>query len=215
MTVDAWITVAVITAMVLVMAFNLAGPDLVLVGGLAVLLAAGVIAPNEAFLGLANSAVITVAVLYVVAAGVKETGALDWLARALGAPIERRIAEELAALAGPPRPSSCPRRPGERGGSGDDATINEPSRRGAYPEAPAPHIAACRDEDWSFVEAPHRFAWVEGQRVLVRPLDKPILRRFPGGRRAPAAASGARAGSPSDRRRAPGCSRPPCGSRRP
>ncbi|MCB9656451.1 MAG: SLC13 family permease [Sandaracinaceae bacterium] len=83
MTVDAWITVAVITAMVLVMAFNLAGPDLVLVGGLAVLLAAGVIAPNEAFLGLANSAVITVAVLYVVAAGVKETGALDWLARAL------------------------------------------------------------------------------------------------------------------------------------
>ncbi|MCA9660359.1 MAG: hypothetical protein KC486_18595 [Myxococcales bacterium] len=121
---------------------------------------------------------------------VNPSGQVDWLARALGAPIERRIAEELAALAGPPRPSSCPRRPGERGRSGDDASINEPRRRGAEPEAPAPHSAARRDEDGSFVEAPHRFAWVEGQRVLVRPLDKPILRRFPGGRRAPAAATG-------------------------
>lgn len=83
MTPDAWITVAVIALMVLVMAFNLAGPDLVLVGGLTILLAAGVILPAEAFAGMANSAVVTVGVLYVVAAGVKETGALDWLARAL------------------------------------------------------------------------------------------------------------------------------------
>jgi di/tricarboxylate transporter len=83
MTLDAWITIAVIALMVLVMAFNLAGPDLVLVGGLALLLGRGVIEPGEAFVGLANSAVVTVAVLYVVAAGVKETGALDWLARAL------------------------------------------------------------------------------------------------------------------------------------
>ncbi len=87
MTGDGWITVGVIVAMVVLMAANLAGPDLVLIGGVTLLLLAGVIEPSEAFVGFSNPAVITIAALFVVAAGVRETGGLDLAGRfVLGKP---------------------------------------------------------------------------------------------------------------------------------
>ena len=87
MTADGWITIAVIVGMVLVMAANVAGPDLVLLAGVTVLLLTGIIEPSEAFVGFSNPAVITIAALFVVAAGVKETGGLDLAARVvLGRP---------------------------------------------------------------------------------------------------------------------------------
>jgi di/tricarboxylate transporter len=87
MTGDGWITIAVIIGMVLVMAANLAGPDLVLIAGVTILLLAGIIEPAEAFTGFSNPAVVTIAALFVVAAGVKETGGLDLAARVvLGRP---------------------------------------------------------------------------------------------------------------------------------
>tara|TARA_R110002096_G_scaffold299040_2_gene493488 strand:+ start:3034 stop:4800 length:1767 start_codon:yes stop_codon:yes gene_type:complete len=57
--------------------------DLVLMAALALLLIAGVLTPPEALAGFANPGVITVAILYVVAAGLKETGAVQWIARRL------------------------------------------------------------------------------------------------------------------------------------
>ncbi|MGD8607297.1 MAG: anion permease, partial [Myxococcales bacterium] len=81
MSAEGWITIGVIVAMVLVMAANAAGPDLVLVAGVTVLLLTGVIEPSEALSGFSNPAVITIAALFVVAAGVKETGGLDLAAR--------------------------------------------------------------------------------------------------------------------------------------
>lgn len=58
-------------------------PDLVLVAAMAFLLIAGVLGPAEAFSGFGNPGVITIATLYVVAAGLKETGAVQWIARQL------------------------------------------------------------------------------------------------------------------------------------
>lgn len=58
-------------------------PDLVLVSAMAFLLFAGVLEPAEAFAGFGNPGVITIAILYVVAAGLKETGAVEWIARHL------------------------------------------------------------------------------------------------------------------------------------
>jgi len=90
MTAHSWITLAVVASTVAVMAANLAGPDMVLVAGLAVLVAAGVVSPEEAFRGFGHPAVVTIAALYVVAAGVRQTGGLDWVARrALGRPPSR------------------------------------------------------------------------------------------------------------------------------
>ncbi len=87
LTTDGWITIAVIVGMVLVMAANVAGPDLILIAGVTVLLLTGIIDPSEAFTGFSNPAVITIAALFVVAAGVKETGGLDLAARVvLGRP---------------------------------------------------------------------------------------------------------------------------------
>ncbi len=84
---DGWITIAVVVGMVVVMAANLVGPDLVLIAAVTVLLLTGIIEPSEAFVGFSNPAVITIAALFVVAAGVKETGGLDLAGRVvLGRP---------------------------------------------------------------------------------------------------------------------------------
>ncbi len=87
MTGDGWITIGVIISMVVVMGANLAGPDLVLIAGVTALLLTGIIEPSEAFTGFSNPAVVTIAALFVVAAGVKETGGLDLAGRVvLGRP---------------------------------------------------------------------------------------------------------------------------------
>ncbi|MEH6562924.1 MAG: SLC13 family permease, partial [Marinobacter sp.] len=57
--------------------------DLVLMAALALLLIVGVLSPAEALVGFGNPGVITIATLYVVAAGLKETGAVQWIARRL------------------------------------------------------------------------------------------------------------------------------------
>ena len=87
MSTEGWLTVGTIVAMVLALGRGLGGPDLVLTAGLALLLALGVLTPEDAFLGFANPAVVTIAALFVVAAGVRETGALDLVGRwVLGRP---------------------------------------------------------------------------------------------------------------------------------
>lgn len=68
--------------------------DLVLMAALALLLVFGVLGPVDALAGFANPGVITIATLYVVAAGLKETGAVQWIARLLlGHPKNQRAAQ--------------------------------------------------------------------------------------------------------------------------
>ncbi|ERS11301.1 potassium transporter TrkA [Marinobacter sp. EN3] len=68
--------------------------DLVLMSALALLLVFGVLGPVDALAGFANPGVITIATLYVVAAGLKETGAVQWIARLLlGHPKTQRAAQ--------------------------------------------------------------------------------------------------------------------------
>ena len=76
---DAWFTAALITLMFGVLAFTRAAPDMVFVGAVIILLATGVIGPTEAFVGFSNQGVITVAALYVVVAGIRETGGIQWI----------------------------------------------------------------------------------------------------------------------------------------
>ena len=81
MSTEGWTTVGVVLAMVVVMALNVAGPDMVLAAALTLLLALGVLEPAEALSGFANPALGTIAALFVVAAGIRETGALDFIGR--------------------------------------------------------------------------------------------------------------------------------------
>ncbi|MFH1464377.1 MAG: SLC13 family permease [Pseudomonadota bacterium] len=70
------ITLAVVIAMVVLLAADRAPPDLVLFGGLALLMVAGIVQPHHALAGFSNPATATVAVLLVVAEAARETGAL-------------------------------------------------------------------------------------------------------------------------------------------
>lgn len=67
--------------------FTRIGPDLVFVGGLTLLLVAGVLTPSEALAGFSNPGLASVAVLYVVAAGLVDTGGIYLVGqRLLGRP---------------------------------------------------------------------------------------------------------------------------------
>jgi len=66
----------------------------VMIGGVVLLLAVGVITPDEALRGMSNEGMITVAALFVVAAAVERTGALAGLVdRALGRPTSLAAAQ--------------------------------------------------------------------------------------------------------------------------
>jgi di/tricarboxylate transporter len=74
---EAWLTAAVLVLVVYALARELAGTDTIVLGGLVLLALAGVVTPKEAFAGFANEAMLTVAALFVLAAALRETGALE------------------------------------------------------------------------------------------------------------------------------------------
>lgn len=75
------LTLSVVLGVLAALIANVGAPDFLFIGATAILAAAGVISPKEAFAGFANSAVITVGALFVVAAGMRDTGILDYLGR--------------------------------------------------------------------------------------------------------------------------------------
>lgn len=81
------ITFAVLGLVVLALAVLPTGPDLILLAGLTLLLVFGVVEPSEALSGFANEGLVTVAVLFVIAEGLRQTGALIFFGqRVLGRP---------------------------------------------------------------------------------------------------------------------------------
>jgi di/tricarboxylate transporter len=76
---DAWLTLAVVVVLFVALVKNVAPPDLVFLAAAAVLAVCGIITAEEAFAGFSNSGMLTVAILFVVAAGLRETGVLDYL----------------------------------------------------------------------------------------------------------------------------------------
>ncbi len=77
---DAYLTLAVVALVVALLASTRLAPDLVLGGGLMLLLLSGAIGAEDALAGFANEGMITIGLLFVVAAGMIETGAISWLA---------------------------------------------------------------------------------------------------------------------------------------
>ena len=68
---------------VFMMAATRVGPDVLLCGALTVLLTLGIVTPAEALSGLSNEGMVTVAVLFVVVAGLRETGGMHLITRRL------------------------------------------------------------------------------------------------------------------------------------
>ncbi len=97
MTGDAVVTLCVLVLVLGLLMFTRRAPDAILWSGLGLLVVApvpstegwrvGVLSVEQAFAGLANEGVITIGLLFVVAAALRDTGGLNWLAGfALGRP---------------------------------------------------------------------------------------------------------------------------------
>jgi di/tricarboxylate transporter len=83
MTWEALITLLTLAAVLGALVITRVSADLVLMAAMAFLLITGILDPAQALAGFANPGVITIATLYVVAAGLQETGAVQWIARSL------------------------------------------------------------------------------------------------------------------------------------
>jgi di/tricarboxylate transporter len=84
MSADAWIALAVPLVVFAVLQWRRDAPaDLLFVGGLVAVTLTGVITPSQALAGFANPAVVTIGSLYIVAAGLRTTGVLDWIGNLL------------------------------------------------------------------------------------------------------------------------------------
>ena len=82
MTWAAWFVLAVTALVIVGLARNLAA-DALLWGAVIVCGMTGILSLQQMFVGFTNTGMLTIAALYVVAAGVRETGALDLVGRAL------------------------------------------------------------------------------------------------------------------------------------
>ncbi len=80
---EAWLTLVVVLLVLGLLSTSRVSPDLALGGGLMVLLLLGVLKTDDALAGFANEGMITVGLLFVVSAGMVETGAVTWLAERL------------------------------------------------------------------------------------------------------------------------------------
>ncbi|WP_312928204.1 SLC13 family permease [Stutzerimonas nitrititolerans] len=94
MELNAVLTLLVVFFVLLSLAVTRVPTDLLLMAALSFLVIGGILTPSEALAGFANPGVITIGTLYVVAAGLKETGAVQWVAsRLLGQPQSVRGAQ--------------------------------------------------------------------------------------------------------------------------
>ncbi len=104
MTFDAGYTLAVILGMMAALASNRVGADLIMLGALALVLVAGIVTPSQAFAGFANEGLLTVGFLFVVVAGMRNSGVVSMLTtRVLGRPsselnAQARVVLPVAAL---------------------------------------------------------------------------------------------------------------------
>jgi len=96
---EAWYTLAVTALIVGTLAFGRVGADIIFVGGVTLLIAAGVITEAEALQGLSEPSLVTIGALFVVAAGLQETGAMTFLSQyVLGKPSKERTAQTRIML---------------------------------------------------------------------------------------------------------------------
>lgn len=98
---EAWVTLIVVGLMIFGLARNLAGPDVILLAGMTLLMTVASLtgtdklpSPGEAVSYFGNEGLITVGVLYVVTAGLTQTGAMTMLtAPLLGRPRNLSVAQ--------------------------------------------------------------------------------------------------------------------------
>ena len=77
---EGWFTIGSVVVMFLLLVGTRVGPEFILIGILTILVTLGILTPKQALVGMGNTGMVTVAILFVVAAGMRETGAIGMLA---------------------------------------------------------------------------------------------------------------------------------------
>jgi di/tricarboxylate transporter len=99
MTLDIVITLSVVAGVLILLTTTTLDTDVVLVGAMITLTLLGILKPDEALQGFASSGVMTIAALYIVVAGLRETGAMAWISRlVLGRPRSLTAAQSKLML---------------------------------------------------------------------------------------------------------------------
>lgn len=80
---DAWFSIAIMAFCFSSLVLSRISPDIIMSAGLTLLLISGVLTPQEALAGFSNEGMLTVAVLYIIVAGLTETGAVGWIVHSL------------------------------------------------------------------------------------------------------------------------------------
>ncbi|MFZ2507142.1 MAG: SLC13 family permease [Steroidobacteraceae bacterium] len=78
---EIWFTLAIVVTVLIMLATTPAPTEVVLLGAMILLSIAGVISPSEALSGFSSPGVMTIAALYVVIAGLRETGTIAWFSQ--------------------------------------------------------------------------------------------------------------------------------------
>ena len=76
---QAWASIAVVLATLGLLLWERFTPDKVLLGAVAALMGTGILAPRDALAGFWNPGVLTIAVLFVLVAALRTTGAIRWI----------------------------------------------------------------------------------------------------------------------------------------
>lgn len=76
---EGWFTLAVVGLVLGTLTLTAIPADVVFMGGLTLIVISGVMPVSDALSGFANEGVATVAILYVIVAGLRETGAISWI----------------------------------------------------------------------------------------------------------------------------------------
>lgn len=78
---EIWFTLAIVATVLVMLATTPAPTEVVLLGAMIVLSIVGVISPSQALSGFSSPGVMTIAALYVVVAGLRETGTIAWFSQ--------------------------------------------------------------------------------------------------------------------------------------
>jgi len=80
---EAWFTLGVISLCFSALLLSKISADIIIVGGVLLLLITGILTPQEVLAGLSNEGMATVALLFIIAAGLQETGAISWASQSI------------------------------------------------------------------------------------------------------------------------------------
>ena len=98
MTLQALFVFIALIGMIIVLAFDKMRPGLTLKSHVVLFMACGIITPTEAISGFSNKGMITVAILFLISEGVRQSGSLDYVTRKLLPPGKTSVSRALFRL---------------------------------------------------------------------------------------------------------------------